>query len=153
MKTRTTAITIMMVKKENKLTNDYIDALWSIVSRTTKKVRLIFPRMDYDQFSTIVKASRHVDTLIFNHLHFEEEGKINLGLGINYNIRNLSLQYSELGYRTWNEKMSWFFDVVQEIKNSNMHKNLESLNICGLKVDIDQVDLPGIHIATKPWDT
>ena len=107
--------------------------------------------MDYDQFSAIIKASRHVDTLIFHGLHFGEEGKINFGSDINYNIKNLSLQNSEVGYHTWNEKMSWFFDVVQEIKNSNMHKNLESLNICGLTVDKYQVDLPGIQIVTKPW--
>ena len=50
------------------LMSDYIDALTSIISKTTAKVSFHCPRMDYDEFSLILMAAKNTDTVIFDRL-------------------------------------------------------------------------------------
>ena len=88
---------------------DYIDALTYIISKTTDSVSFDSPKLDYDQFSIIVKASRHCNTLSFNKLKLTSNGIIDFGSYMKYNIKKFSLMNSGLEeYGNWGQDRSEF---------------------------------------------
>ena len=106
--------------------------------------------MDYDRFSTIVRTSRHVRTLIFRSLKLVNRGIIDFGKNLNYNINTLSLQ--QPGIRRYNDLARYraeFYYIVDQIRNSNIHKQLEIFDIYGCNVDTDEVYLPGVQVIDE----
>ena len=119
------------------LTHDYIDTLSCIISRTTDKVKLYWPRMDYSEFSRIVIASKHTHTLIFSCLRLRKRGTINFGNDIDYNIKKFGLQWSgHRLYSDWRYDKSQLFYIVEEMKKSNIHNKLEFFNVIHSKINV-----------------
>ena len=134
--------------------SDYIDALTHIISRTTHEVYFNDPRMDYDEFSRIVKASNNTNTLIFHGLTFRKRGRIDFGDNIDYNINRFSLQCTGLEWNSdWRYDKSTFNMIVEQIKHSNMHQQLQKFNIFQCKVDVEDVDLPGVTVVREGWSS
>ena len=130
--------------------SDYIEVLASIISRTTTEVFFGEPRMNYDEFSTIFKASKYVETLIFYGLRLSKSGKINLGRNISYKIKKLSFQETGLiKYSNWSEDKTEFNCIVEQIINSNIHKQLQKLNILNCNIDIEDMDIPGVELVEE----
>ena len=127
--------------------HEYLDALAAIISKTTYKVFIGVSEMDYDEFSGIVKASRHINILVFSCLKFIKSGTIDFGKNIDYNINTLSLQYTGRIYNSdWREDKRELNSIVEQIKQSNMHHQLQYFGLYYCNVDPDDVDLPGVNI-------
>ena len=69
------------------LMSSYIDSLLLVIPKTLSKVYFAYPRMDYDDFSKILKASHNCNTLIFMGLTLTNSGSLDFGTKIDYNIR------------------------------------------------------------------
>ena len=108
--------------------------------------------MDYDEFSTIVKASNNTNTLVFSFLRFTKRGRIDFGDNIDYNINTFSLQETgDESNSAWRYDKSTFNMIVEQIKHSNMHQQLQKFNIFQCKVDVEDVDLPGVTVVKEWW--
>ena len=69
-----------------------MESLAIIVSRTTRKVFLEYPRLNYDEFSSIVKEAKNCQILVFDRMTFEKSGTICFGKDVGYKIYIFSLQ-------------------------------------------------------------
>ena len=106
--------------------------------------------MDYDEFSKMIIASKHINRLIFNKLTLIKSGTINFGHGINYRIRELSFQGTgHEDYSFWRSDKTEFDTIIQHIKQSHIHEELETLNVYGCYVD--DVKLSGVLVVQEVW--
>ena len=109
---------------------NYLDLITPIIEKTTKEVYINVAKMDYDEFSRIVKASKNCQRLIFRGLRFIKSGTIQFGRDIDYNIKFFSVFWSgHSTYNNWAVDDSQLRDIVKEIKQSNMEKQLQTFDI------------------------
>ena len=108
--------------------------------------------MNYSEFSKIIKASRHVHTLIFSCLTLSEDGKLDFGKNENYRIKEFSLQMAgNKNYSNWTSDSTGLYRIVAQIKKSNIHEKLEKFNINGCNADLAEEDLQGVEIVHEMW--
>ena len=132
--------------------SNYMNAFITIISWTTSQVFFDKPRMNYSEFSKIIKASRRVHTLIFSCLTLSESGTLDLGKNKNYRIKEFSLQMAgNENYSNWTSDRTGLYLIVDQIKKSNMHKKLEKFNINGCNTDLTEEDLPEVKIVHEWW--
>ena len=127
--------------------NDYIDVLTAIISRTTTEVKFAYPTLNYDELSAIVKASKHINKLVFHGLKLHKTGKIDFGSDLDYKIKVLSFQWSgEEVFCNWKKDKTEFDTIYIKIKKSELHKNLKTLDLYNCGIDTDGLDFFGVLI-------
>ena len=135
-----------------KLMSDYMEALTSVISRTVTRVGFYYPRLNYDEFSELVIASKHVEILIFKGLTFENNGTINFGINHKYSIKQFSLQWTgDASYSDWKSDKTAFNCIVDQIKNSGMDQELQKFIIYRCNVNADEVKLPNVQVTEEDY--
>ena len=134
------------------LMTDYMEALTSVISRTVTRVGFYYPRLNYDEFSELVIASKHVEILIFKGLTFENNGTINFGTNHKYSIKQFSLQWTgDASYSDWKSDKTAFNCIVDQIKNSGMDQELQKFIIYRCNLNIDDVNLPNVQVTEEDY--
>ena len=90
--------------------------------------------------------------MIFNCLTLKDNGILDFGSNINYNIKQLSFQYTgDEDYSNWKDNKNEFTSIVDHIKESNIHFKLQKFSIFECNVKRNEVDLPGVEVVDKFW--
>ena len=127
---------------------NYTDLLIPIIQRTTKEVYIYYSIMDYDQFSKIVQASKTCERLIFRYVKLIKTGKIDFGKSLDYKISYLGLSYAgHENYCDWRTDKTEYQAILKEIKESNMEKQLQTIDIHQCNLTVPEVTLTGIDVV------
>ena len=104
--------------------------------------------MNYDGFSKIVQASKNCERLIFRGLKFIKAGKIDFGRDLDYKISYLSLCWAGKQKRcNWGIDRAEFLNILKEIRESKMEKQLQTIDIHQCNLTVAEVALSGVDVV------
>ena len=72
----------------------YLKDLLSCISIVSKEIYLTFFDMNQDEFSTIIRAARNSQRLVFNQCKIEKTGAIDFGEDLSYDTQLISFPYT-----------------------------------------------------------
>ena len=125
----------------------FIDVLANSLPKVTEAVYFHKLKMDYDDLSTIVKASSNAQRLVFNNCLIKSSGKLDLTIGQKYNTHLLSFRYTgDKGRSDWGENKAQFEDIITAINCSELTQSLDTLDVKGCRVDPSKVTVGNANV-------
>ena len=96
--------------------------------------------MDYDDLSTIIKASSNTKRLIIRSCTIKPPGTLDFTIQQHYNIQFLSFYYSgDYNFSNWLYNKNEFLEIVKAINSSGLQQLIHTFDICGCGVDTSEI--------------